>query len=205
MTAWQQDSLAMMGFPTERCDRFGDEQWQVENLLVPSLVGYPGMSHPWLMRWVRERLGAERTGPGKRRLYISRKNARYRRLVNEDEIIAALQPLGFDVVLPESLTFREQADLFGQAGWIVAVHGAGLANTMLAPRGTRVLEFITAEPEYISTSFYSICCALGHAYGNICVEYPQPRAPAVSELRRREDWVVPVAHMLDAFRLLEKA
>jgi capsular polysaccharide biosynthesis protein len=117
--------------------------------------------------------------------------------------VRALEPLGFEIVLPEMLTLREQLALFGEADWIVAVHGAGLANTLFAPRGTKVLEFITAEPRYISTSFYSICCALDHRYGNICVSYPQPRTPPISELRRREDWIVPVEHMMNAIRLLE--
>jgi hypothetical protein len=204
LTNWQIDSLTMLGFPPERCECFGDQQWQMENLLVPSLVGYPGMSQPWLLGWLRERLGIERSTHGNRKLYISRKNARYRRLINEEEIIRALQPLGFEAVFPEALTFREQVALFGEAQWIVAIHGAGLANTILAPRGTKVLEFITAEPQYISTSFYSICCALGHAYGNICVTYPQPRVPAISELRRREDWIVPVEHMLAALKKIDK-
>jgi hypothetical protein len=187
MTGWQCEILRLLGLDENRWAPFGEEQWQVEHLLVPSLQGYPGMSHPRLVRWLRERLGVEGSSVGHRKLYLSRTHAQHRRLLNEEKVIQALKPLGFETVFPEEMTVSDQLRMFRDASWIVALHGAGLTNTLFAPRGTRVLEFVTPDPAYLSTSFYSICCALGHIYGNICVQYPGPRLSSSSGLRWRED------------------
>jgi hypothetical protein len=205
MRQWQKDSLSRLGYSEWQLAPFEDGHWQLDALFAPTLIGYPGMCHPWSARWLREKFGVENGSAGKRKIYISRANARYRKVVNEAEVIAALQPLGFEVVCPEKLSFAAQLELFSGAGWIVSTHGAGLTNALFAPRGAKVLECISSEAEYANLCYYSICCAVGHAYGAVCVDYPSPRVPPVSELRRREDYRIPVDRMLAAIQKMNSA
>jgi hypothetical protein len=75
-----------------------------------------------------------------KRLYVSRGAARTRRVKNEDDVIAALAPLGFQTVRMDGLSAREQANLFWNADIIVGLHGAALTNLIFARHGTKVIE-----------------------------------------------------------------
>ncbi len=58
--------------------------------------------------------------------------------MNEAELLARLQPLGFLPVHLEDLSLHEQISLFAQAKGIVASTGAGLVNLVHARPGTPV-------------------------------------------------------------------
>jgi capsular polysaccharide biosynthesis protein len=75
-----------------------------------------------------------------RRLLVSRRDAATRRVTNEDALLSALAPLGFELIVPGALTFDEQVEAFALAEIVVGPHGAGLANTLFMPRGSAVLE-----------------------------------------------------------------
>ena len=55
-------------------------------------------------------------------------------------MIEALAPLGFDVVAPGELSFREQLDAFSAAKLIVGPHGGGLVKMIFSPNAVRVIE-----------------------------------------------------------------
>lgn len=74
-----------------------------------------------------------------RRLYISRQNAQYRRLLNEAQIQARLLANGFEIVRPETLSFAQQLELFSGASAIVGPTGAGMTNMVFAPQGCRII------------------------------------------------------------------
>lgn len=74
------------------------------------------------------------------RLYISRKYAQSRRIVNEDDVIALLERYGFQTHYPEHMGYEDQIRLFAGAEWLVSIHGAGLTNMHFMHAGTHVLE-----------------------------------------------------------------
>lgn len=74
-----------------------------------------------------------------RKLYVTRRNAKVRRLINEEEVADYLRERGFEVVALEERPLREQVQLFAEASLVVAQHGAGLVN-LLFSRDVRVLE-----------------------------------------------------------------
>jgi hypothetical protein len=82
-------------------------------------------------------------GPG-RRLFLSREGAAIRRVTNEPEIMKMLSRYGFEAFETGSIPFRQQAELFRSADFIVAPHGAALTNLMFCRPGTRVLSFFPA-------------------------------------------------------------
>ncbi len=75
-----------------------------------------------------------------RKIYISRTKADRRKLGNEIEIEKMLKNIGFDVIYAEDLDWIEQIDVFNSAEFIVAPHGAGLANIVWCQRDTKILE-----------------------------------------------------------------
>ena len=108
-----------------------------------------------------EKLGSQ-ANERKRRVFISRVNARYRRLLNENELTPELKGLGFEVVRPEELTFAEQVRIFSECAIVLAQHGSGLTNIFFAPAGCRVLEI--HGPDVTRFHYWIMACTLGHSY-----------------------------------------
>jgi|SRR5208337_1974267 len=76
-----------------------------------------------------------------KRIYISRNDARLRRVRNEDSILSILEARGFQRVILKGMPMARQAQYFRQAEAVVAPHGAGLAHTAWSKPGTKVIEF----------------------------------------------------------------
>jgi capsular polysaccharide biosynthesis protein len=138
-----------------------DEGVTPDVLVWPRPPGHTGHPPRWACAWLREQVVGSDAPRTDARLYISRRDARSRRVVNEPEVIALLRRHGFDVVQPERMTFREQADLFSRAAVVVGPHGAGNANVLFST-GATLVEFF--EPGYVNGCFYSLNQALGLPY-----------------------------------------
>jgi hypothetical protein len=96
------------------------------------------------------------------RLYISRRKAAQRRLVNELELEAALRSLGFEPVCFEDLSLHEQILTCARAKVVVALHGAGLTNLAFARRLDLVVELIPRS--YHVRGFENLARQLGCRY-----------------------------------------
>jgi len=114
--------------------------------------------------------GAERADDPKR-LYISRNDARLRRVLNEERLLPMLQSYGFERVVLGKLPIERQVALFRNAEAVVAPHGAGLAHLAWAKPGTRVREFFPdldangARVQNASFNFWLISQLVGLDYG----------------------------------------
>jgi hypothetical protein len=82
-----------------------------------------------------------RGGDSARRIYISRNDARLRRVSNEDRIVPLLEARGFSRVILKGMPIAAQVRLFREAEAVAAPHGAGLAHTAWCSPGTKVIEF----------------------------------------------------------------
>jgi hypothetical protein len=78
--------------------------------------------------------------PAGSRLYITRRGSKLRQILNEEEVISALEKLGFTVLQSKWDNHPEQIAAFGGAEMVVGVHGAGLTNIIFSAPGTKVLE-----------------------------------------------------------------
>ena len=116
---------------------------------------------PELLRLARETVTDGGGAPGGRRVFVSRRSARGRRLVDEAALVAALE--GFEPVEMERMDLDAQIALMAGAEAVVAPHGAGLANILFCRPGTRVLEI--ADPAYPNPNFYAMAAGLGLDYG----------------------------------------
>jgi hypothetical protein len=76
-----------------------------------------------------------------RRIYISRNDARLRRVSNEDRIAPLLEARGFSRITLKGMPVAAQVRLFREAEAVAAPHGAGLAHTAWCAAGTKIIEF----------------------------------------------------------------
>lgn len=65
-------------------------------------------------------------------MFLSRKRSTWRLLTNEQDVIDALKPLGFETVFMEELDFSAQVQAFAEAEFIVAPNGSALNSLMFA-------------------------------------------------------------------------
>ena len=99
-----------------------------------------------------------------RLLYVTRRDARSRRIVNEEQIVKLLRRLGFEIVCPGELSFSEQIRLFAQARVIIGPHGAGLTNTVFAPQNATLIELFPENYININGCYWALANICSQTY-----------------------------------------
>lgn len=193
---FQHETLDILGIDPGRIVNAEDEPWiGTDQMIVPCHQIMTGHRHPgWVTDWMRQKFGCRQqsTDHG-RRIYVSRSMARNRRVKNEDEVLAILEPLGFEIVHAEKYTFEEQISIFANAQAIVAPHGAGLANLVFCAPGTRVIELF---PSMTMDCYYRLC-------DDLKLEYTFVKTRQFRFHRRvGEDFVIAPEDMKSALRQL---
>jgi len=131
-----------------------NETWQFKHLIVPSLSNHnDGVTTPHLAPWLRVmknilKVGYER----KRKIFVSREDAKTRKLVNAEKLLMALK--GWETVTLENLSIKEQVRCFSEASHVVSTHGAGLTNLLWCEPGTKVIEI--QDPNMIKKKVYPV-------------------------------------------------
>jgi hypothetical protein len=126
---------------------------------------FPGLS-PRALQFLRGNELNEYQGTGDKRIFLARKNMKWRRLLNEEEIATDLQKLGFEIIYTEEMSVDEQIKLFRQAQWIVAPNGSALLNLIFSSTSSKLLVLI--QPNLFNWgTFQGPMDALG--YQSLCV------------------------------------
>lgn len=91
-----------------------------------------------------------------RKIFISRADASFRRIVNEDRLYDQLrEQFGFEKVVLGDLSFQAQKQLFHESEFIISPHGAGMANIIFTQPNTKVLELMPKSHLHMS-DFWAI-------------------------------------------------
>ncbi|GAC1424360.1 MAG: hypothetical protein NVSMB7_00310 [Chitinophagaceae bacterium] len=108
-----------------------------------------------------------------RKIYLSRKRARFRKLLNELEFIESILKLNFQLICTEGMSIEEQAALFHGAETIIAPHGAGLANIVFCKENTIIIELRAKSHTGELADVYEHLSSILHLrhYTYICDEY----------------------------------
>jgi capsular polysaccharide biosynthesis protein len=75
-----------------------------------------------------------------KKIFVSRANTYRRKIKNEEDLLPILKKFGFEVVYPETMSFKEQVRLFNSVSVLAGLHGAGLTNMMFMRGGGTVIE-----------------------------------------------------------------
>jgi len=117
-----------------------EEVWQFKHLIVPSMSNHnDGVISPGVAPWIRAQkkllnVGSEK----KRKIFVSRDDARSRRLINSEKLLMALQ--GWETIVLDKMPIKEQVKCFAEASHVISTHGAGLVNLLWCEPGTKVVE-----------------------------------------------------------------
>jgi capsular polysaccharide biosynthesis protein len=83
-----------------------------------------------------------------RRIYISRKKAVRRKIINQDELLIFLSDHKFETVFLEDYTIEHQIKLLYETQCVIAPHGAGLTNILFMQPETKVIELKAHNNDY---------------------------------------------------------
>ena len=122
-------------------------------------------------------------------VYISRRDAQMRQVLNEPAVEAVLREFGFETYTLSGLSFAEKRALFSQARLIVSPIGAGLANLVFAPPGMPVLELLPQD--FVMPEHLDLAARTGLAYHWLLCENPT-RPTGIFEARQLDLLVDPV-------------
>jgi hypothetical protein len=164
LKTFQQESLQLAEISSDRIAGFNGGCWQVDKLFFPELLSPTGCPSPHAIAWLRARFlknDAPRVGARKRSIYVTRRDASTRRVLNEDAIISYLQTRDFEIVCPGELSFSQQIDLFRDVDIVVAAHGAAATNMAFAPPNATLIELF--GDNYINGCFWALA--------NICRQH----------------------------------
>jgi hypothetical protein len=86
-----------------------------------------------------------------RKIYLARPAINHRSLVNAPAIEDLMRGLGFDVILPETMTFKQQAILLREASHVVGPEGSALFLSFFSKPGTRLAILSHPDIEGLAT------------------------------------------------------
>lgn len=132
---------------------------KADELIVPSLIssvsvnGCPRLVHyipTYIVEYIRNKLltSAMRHQNNynfDKRIFISRQDAAFRKILNEDEVFDLLQLHGFKRFYLTQLSILEQILLFYNAEIIVGSLGSGLTNVLFCNTQTKIIELYQAR------------------------------------------------------------
>jgi capsular polysaccharide biosynthesis protein len=136
----------------------------VKDILVPGLTGPTGNYHEELMREMRQFFaGNFSKKAAHRKIYISRRHAPTRQVLNEREMEAVMEAAGFEIHFFEKYDLQRQIELMSETKYLVGVHGAGLTNMLFVKEGGKVFE-LRNEDDAHNNCYFSLASALGLDY-----------------------------------------
>ena len=168
ISARQLECLERFGYPPSRLIRLRKGRLaRFDELWAPMMLYCAEGWSPAVLDFLRRGFGVteRRSGGRGRRLYLTRRNSRWRRLLNEDAIAGLLAQRGFEVADPGALSMADQVRLAAGAEAIVGIYGGAMTLMMFAPRGTRVIElqYQRADMNEVNVT-PSFCHQLGQPY-----------------------------------------
>jgi capsular polysaccharide biosynthesis protein len=148
--------------------------FNVRHLIAPSTLRGTAHQRKWLCDWLNETFAPDGKSLSRAvRLYVGRDDAQTRRVTNQAEIIErVLAPLGFESVVLNGRSIREQAALFSKADVVVGVNGAALSNLVFCKPGTTVI--VLHHPIHLSRFFFELSHTVGLDYFGLTGEAPMP-------------------------------
>ncbi len=138
-------SLKSLNVPIEKIiETKKNDLYSFESLIIPCKPN----NHIYVSRWSIEFLKStflKKNSEQKDKIYIKRKEAQGRNIINEEEILPILKEKGYKAIYLEDYNIFEQARIFNAAKSIISPHGAALGNLVFCQQGTHFLELFNVS------------------------------------------------------------
>lgn len=103
-------------------------------------------------------------------IYVSRSAAKYRKVLNEDEVVKLIKKYDFEVIHFEKLSVTEQIEIAYHSKNMISLHGANLTNVIFMQPESNVLEF-RKKNDTENNYYYSLADSVGCNYYYLNCEY----------------------------------
>ncbi len=105
-----------------------DSYVEVENMICPDHLAFPGNYNPEIMNKQRDKFLAGINSGGKRhKLYSSRSHAKFKFVTNESEMTEVLRGHGYESLCFEDYMIEENIQLLANSSSLISMHGANLS------------------------------------------------------------------------------
>jgi len=159
---YELDSFARLGLPLEKILRADETlHFTADEVITTNNKAGQFAVAKHVVQWLREGYGGVPARP-RRRLYLTRRNCVFRRLLNETAIEPALRTHGFEIMEMDALPAAEQIALFAEARIILGPHGSAFTNSVFAAPGTTLAEIIPNS--YVDAAFWAQAIANGQQH-----------------------------------------
>jgi capsular polysaccharide biosynthesis protein len=81
----------------------------------------------------------------RKNIYIPRKNSKWRKILNEDELVNLLLKFDFDIIYPEKMSLEEQINIGGQTKTLLTGFGAAVNFFIFMQRGTNIIQLSSKD------------------------------------------------------------
>ena len=198
---YQLSTLARLGISADKIIDANEAVFvRCDSLVVPSLKANHQTLPAADVAFLREAfLESSPVRPGHRRIFISRKDAAFRRLTNETELHSLLRAHDFEIISPAGMDVSTQARLFSEAAVVAGPAGAAFANLVFATSPAQVIEI--APPQWLAAFHWMISARLGLAHTILLGEGPIMRGVPDSSARQ-VDVVLPPERLAAALETL---
>jgi capsular polysaccharide biosynthesis protein len=145
--------------------------YYIEKLILPSFLSqaWSGYLPSVYLNKLHSECLPQRPSKQNRRILISRKQSastsKGRHILNEDELVAALVPLGFEKISLDGMPISEAIALFYDAKTVIGAHGAGLSHILFS-QNINVLEL--SPTPVINPFYFYMSKSLGHTHRYWC-------------------------------------
>ncbi|MHA1558273.1 MAG: glycosyltransferase family 61 protein [Alphaproteobacteria bacterium] len=168
---FMEETFRLLGIDTKKIIQAKQDTCiEADELILPSFVSRSCYTPKWVADSIRGKLipAAYKSAENSKILYskkifISRRKAAYRNVLNEDDVFEKLKGFGVVRYDLENLSMAEQIVLFNKADVIIAPHGAGLTNILFCKPDTVIIELFQ-EHEDDTYWYLSQILGLKHYY-----------------------------------------
>lgn len=95
-----------------------------------------------------------------RKVYISRRNIYNSRLENQDIVEQIFSKNGYELIFPETMSFKDQLKIFSEVEFFAGVYGSGFTNIIFTNKNAKI---ICIQPKQIESPWFSnLAGILGH-------------------------------------------
>ncbi len=175
------DFLAMIN----REPIFVDGPVKVRELLFVEKSQDCGWLHPTDLKVIREfpifaQIIGEASNPNKK-VYTSRRKSK-RSPSNENEIEKIFEENGFEIVIPEELSFSDEIKLFSQTTTLASIHGSAHTNMVWMQKGGTILDI--ANSKFWTEAAFSAITQLDMSYKYLTYEGSFSSPIELDEIKR---------------------
>jgi capsular polysaccharide biosynthesis protein len=139
---WQNDILSLIKIPKSQIIPYPQYKFLGCKKIISTPFPRPAWDVPeWIPRSLRSLFPYEiQNGKGKKKVYGTRKDAKWRKVKNENVLEKMLKKFGFEILTMANFSVAQKINLFSNSQFVISIHGSTLSNTFFSKPNTKVLE-----------------------------------------------------------------